>query len=54
VMNLMGAVVFEKTTMGKVGPGKFKLTADQIPAGIYLYSVEFGNEKVTKRMVINK
>lgn len=54
VTNLMGEVVYEKNVQGIPGKAKLKIDVSDIPAGIYLYSIEADQKVKTKRMLINK
>jgi hypothetical protein len=52
VMNLVGDKVLTRNFLGKRGVNTFKIDTSDIQQGIYLYSIECGNKKLTKRMII--
>jgi len=52
VTNLIGERVYSKNVKGKKGDNVVTLDTSEIPNGIYLYSLEAGNKKITKRMVV--
>lgn len=52
VTNLIGEVVLKKNVKSKRGENTIGLDTSDIPNGIYLYSVQTGTKKITKRMVI--
>lgn len=54
VTNLLGEVVYGEQFIGKVGNNKLIFDADQVEAGIYLYSIESYGKRQTKRMVVQK
>jgi len=54
VMNLMGETVYSETVTASRGANKVNFAAGELPAGVYIYSVEFGGQKLTKRMIVNK
>jgi hypothetical protein len=53
VMNLLGESVLSRTYNGVRGENKIRIAASDLNAGIYLYSIQTGNKKVTYRMVVN-
>lgn len=52
VYNLVGEKIYEKNVMGRRGANSFRFDADQVPNGVYLYSIEAGGKKLTRRMVV--
>jgi len=54
IMNLMGGLVYEEELIANRGANQLKIAGNDLPAGVYVYSVEFGGEKRTKRMIVNK
>lgn len=52
VTNLIGERIISKTVKGKKGENVYNLNTSEIPNGIYLYSVQTDDKKVTKRMVV--
>lgn len=53
VMNLLGESVISRNFNGVRGENKIRIAASDLNAGIYLYSIQAGNKKVTYRMVVN-
>lgn len=52
ITNLIGERVKSKMMKGKKGENNTTIDTSEIPNGIYLYSVQTGSKKITKRMVI--
>ncbi len=52
VMNLVGDKVLTRNFQGKRGANSLKIDTSDLQQGIYLYSIECGNKKLTKRMII--
>ncbi len=52
ITNLIGERVKSKMVKGKKGENNTTIDTSEIPNGIYLYSVQTGSKKITKRMVI--
>lgn len=52
VTNLLGEVVHTETFAGRRGTNELTFDASELNAGIYLYSVEAGQNKITKRMIV--
>ncbi len=52
ITNLIGEKVKSKMVKGKKGLNSVTLNTADIPNGIYLYSIQSENKKLTKRMVI--
>lgn len=54
VVNLLGEIVYEDAVMAKAGNNSWKLETAELQNGLYLYSIEAGGKKLTKRMVVNR
>ncbi len=54
IMNLVGEKVYSKTVDGKRGTNIIKLNTSEFESGVYLYSVQCADKKVTKRMVVQR
>lgn len=54
VYNAMGMLVYSKKMNGNVGENTFVFDGSALASGVYHYTVSAGNEKVTKKMVIQK
>ncbi len=54
VINLLGEVVFSKNIKGKKGENLLKLETSTMETGIYLYSIQSGDKKLTKRMIVQR
>jgi hypothetical protein len=52
IMNLVGEKVLSKNFLGKRGTNTYKIDTSDLQQGIYLYSIQCGNKKLTKRMII--
>jgi len=48
----VGERVISKTFTGKRGENNFNFDVSELPAGIYLYTVQSGNQKATRKLVI--
>jgi hypothetical protein len=53
VMNLIGERIISENYNGTRGENKIQVAASALNAGIYLYSIQAGDKKVTYRMVVN-
>lgn len=54
VVNLLGEIVFEETVLAQTGANSWKMDTSMLENGLYLYSIEAGGKKLTKRMVVNR
>ncbi len=54
IINLLGEVVFSKYIKGKKGENLLKLETSSLETGIYLYSIQSGDKKLTKRMIVQR
>jgi hypothetical protein len=52
LVNMVGERVVTKTFSGKRGENNFNLDVSELPSGIYLYTVQSGNQKATRKLVI--
>lgn len=52
VMNLVGDVVMNKTVRGKKGNNQIRIDTTPLQSGIYLYSVQSGDRKITRKMIV--
>jgi Secretion system C-terminal sorting domain len=52
VSNLLGERVITKKITGKVGRNNVKMDTSELQSGVYLYSVQSGEKKFTKRMLV--
>ena len=52
VSNLLGEVVYQENVQARRGENQLVFDGSSFESGIYLYSMETDNEKITKRMVI--
>jgi hypothetical protein len=52
VFNLVGEKSMDKWIQGRRGGNTYRLETEQLPAGVYLYSLEVQGKKYTRRMVI--
>lgn len=52
VFNLVGEKTLDKWIQGRRGNNTYRLETEQLPAGVYLYSLEVQGKKYTRRMVI--
>lgn len=53
VMNLLGETAMNETYKANTGANQIKVSGNQLNAGIYLYSLQVGDKKITYRMVVN-
>lgn len=54
ISNTLGQVVYTQSTKNLgAGTNNFRLNTSSYPSGIYLYSVTVGNEKMSKKLVVN-
>ncbi|MCB0760470.1 MAG: T9SS type A sorting domain-containing protein [Flavobacteriales bacterium] len=54
VMNLLGERVLSNVYNARRGSNEIKVSAADLNSGIYLYSLQIGDKKVTHRMVVNE
>lgn len=54
LFDVVGKVVDSKEVRGNVGVNTYVLDARNLVNGVYFYNIIFGNQKITKRFVINK
>jgi hypothetical protein len=54
VVNLLGEVVVREQYSGHAGANDFTYTVTDLPAGIYLYSIDVNGKRFTKRMIVNR
>lgn len=54
VMNLLGEVVYNQDVVASEGDNTINFNASNLNEGIYMYTLQIGETKVTKRMVVNK
>lgn len=52
MLNMVGERVITKTITGKRGENALNLDLSEIPTGIYLYTVQSGNKKATRKLVV--
>jgi len=52
ITNLIGERILSKNVKGKKGENQLSIDTSEIPNGIYLYSLQSGTRKVTKRMIV--
>ncbi|MEY3399095.1 MAG: hypothetical protein RL220_1689 [Bacteroidota bacterium] len=52
VTNLVGRKISEKKIQAKKGTNSMKLDVSGYESGIYLYSIQTGDKKITKRMMV--
>jgi hypothetical protein len=52
VMNLVGHVVLNKTVRSKKGDNQMRIDTSLLQSGIYLYSVQSGDKKITRKMIV--
>lgn len=52
--NMLGAVVYKNTVNVKVGENSSVLDANNLPAGVYFYSISDGKSTTTRRVVISE
>jgi hypothetical protein len=52
LVNMVGEQVLVKSIQGKRGDNIVTLDVNDLPAGIYLYSVEAGSYKTTRKLVV--
>lgn len=51
--NTLGKLVMEKKADAVKGENNFELNSSELAEGIYMYSVEFNNKTITKRMIVS-
>lgn len=54
ITNLLGEIVLEELVMAKQGTNNWTVDASELENGLYLYSIETGGKKLTKRMIVNR
>ncbi len=54
IYTLLGEEKLSETISLSVGSNKLKISANDLESGIYLYHIEIGEYRVTKRLVVNK
>jgi len=54
VSNLVGKRVFQKKISSKRGSNSYRLDVSTFESGIYLYSIQSGDRKYTRRMMVQK
>ncbi len=54
VMNLLGEMVHTQKLKSNVGENNIKFDGSDLNEGIYMYTLQVGEKKITKRMVISK
>lgn len=52
VSNILGEIVYEEIVQGRRGNNSIDFNGAEFESGIYLYSIEANNSKVTKKMII--
>jgi len=52
VVNMVGERVLSKSMAGKRGENTMNLDVAELPAGIYLYTLQSGNKKSTRKLVV--
>jgi hypothetical protein len=52
-MNAIGKEVQRIKTNGNPGTNKYELNTSNLPQGIYFYSINNGQNTLTKRLVVN-
>jgi hypothetical protein len=52
VFNLVGERKIEKTIKAKRGSNSYKLLTAELQSGIYLYTLQYQNEKLTRRLIV--
>jgi hypothetical protein len=52
MMNMVGERVMSKTYAGKRGENTISIDVEELPAGIYLYTVQSGSKKATRKLVV--
>jgi hypothetical protein len=54
VSNLVGKKVFQKKVNAKKGSNSYRMDVSNFESGIYLYSIQAGDRKYTRRMMVQK
>jgi hypothetical protein len=54
IVNLLGEVVYTQNISARAGSNEFQLDTSMLNNGIYMYSIQSGSKKLTKRLVINR
>ncbi len=54
VSNLVGKKVFQKKVNAKKGANSYRMDVSTFESGIYLYSIQAGDRKYTRRMMVQK
>lgn len=54
VMNLVGETVFNRVIKGRKGDNTFRLETASFESGIYLYSIQTGDKKITRKMIVQQ
>ncbi|MCC6600695.1 MAG: T9SS type A sorting domain-containing protein [Crocinitomicaceae bacterium] len=52
IQNLVGEKIFDKMIQGKRGENNYRLDSSNFPNGIYLYHIQMGDKKITRRMIV--
>jgi hypothetical protein len=52
VTSLVGQVVMNKTVRGKKGDNLFRIDTSDFETGIYLYTIQAGDKRVTRKMIV--
>lgn len=53
VQNMVGRLVTHKIVTAERGSNKFSFNAEQLSPGIYFYTVQAGNETITRKMIVS-
>ncbi len=52
VVNMLGAVVYTEQVVAEVGQNSVRLDRNNLPAGVYVYSISNGGHSINNRMVV--
>jgi hypothetical protein len=52
MVNMVGERIISKSVAGKRGENSLTIDVANLPAGIYLYTIQSGNYKSTRKMVV--
>jgi hypothetical protein len=52
VVNLVGELVISKTVRGKKGENQLMIDTNDLETGIYLYTLQVADKKITRKMIV--
>jgi len=53
VQNMVGRLIMHKTVNADRGTNKFMFTSEQLSPGVYFYTIQAGNQTITRKMIVS-